>query len=431
MAQFVMPSLGADMEEGTILEWLVKPGDSVRKGDVVAVIDTAKAAVDVECFTSGTIGRILVPEGEKVPVGTPLAVITEPSTAAVPPPPKPPAPAPAKPVRAKKPAPAKQPLASPPVRTFAVQHGIDLATVSGTGRGGAITRDDVARVLGAKPKPAPTDRRITPYARKLAAELDVDLAALAADPVRARDVRAAAVRPRQRAEHAVPSPREDRDDDAMRRAIASLMARSKREIPHYYLSTTIDLHTATAWLRERNLQVPVTERIVPAALLLKAGALAAKQVPQVNGHWIDDTFQPGSGIHLGIAVSLRGGGLIAPAIQDADTLGIPDLMTRLRELVSRTRSGRLKSSELTTATITVTNLGDLGVESVQGVIYPPQVALIGFGAVVSRPWAVDGMLTVRPVVTATLAADHRASDGATGARLLNTIDQLLQRPEEL
>ena len=422
-----MPSLGAHMTEGTVPEWLIKPGDSVRKGDVVAVVDTAKAAVDVECFTSGTIGEILVPEGSKVPVGTPLAKITEPTPTASPR--KPVKPAPARKPRGEKP-PTKTPPASPPVRTFAAHHGIDLATVHGTGRDGAITRNDVARALAAKPRPATAARRITPYARTLAAELDVDLATLTGDPIRARDVRAAAGAPRQHAKPTEPLHREDHDD-AMRQAIATLMARSKREIPHYYLSTTIDLHAATTWLRERNLRVAVSERVVPAALLLKASALAAKQIPQLNGHWIDDTFQPGNGVHLGVAISLRGGGLVAPALQDADTLGLPDLMTRLRELVARTRTGRLRSSELNTATITVTNLGDLGVESVQGVIYPPQVALLGFGAVVDRPWSVEGMLAVRPVVTATLAADHRASDGSTGARLLNTINGLLQRPEEL
>ncbi|WP_245617434.1 biotin/lipoyl-containing protein [Amycolatopsis taiwanensis] len=310
MAQFVMPSLGADMEEGTILEWLVKPGDSVRKGDVVAVVDTTKAAVDVECFTGGTIGEILVPEGDKVPVGTPLAVINEPTTTA---------PSPAKPARAEKPRrekpPTKPPPASPPVRTFAAQHGIDLATVHGTGRDGAITRNDVARALAAKPRPAAAARRITPYARTVAAELGVDLSGVVADPVRARDVRAAAGAPRQRAERAEPRRREVRDDDAMRQAIATLMTRSKREIPHYYLSTTIDLHTASKWLREHNLQVPVAERVVPAALLLKASALAAKQVPQLNGRWIDGAFQPGNGIHLGVAISLRGGGLVPPPSQ--------------------------------------------------------------------------------------------------------------------
>lgn len=216
----------------------------------------------------------------------------------------------------------------------------------------------------------------------------------------------------------------------MRRAIAALMARSKREIPHYYLTTTIDMSTAMTWLHDYNRAAAVSERLLPAALVLKASALAAQQVPALNGHWVNDTFRPAPAVHLGVAISLRGGGLIAPAILDAAPLAVLEIMRRLRELVSRARSGRLRSSEMTAATITVTSLGDLGVESVHGVIYPPQVALLGFGAVVQRPWAVDGLLGVRPVVTATLSADHRASDGATGASFLHALDHLLQQPEE-
>ncbi|TVT17191.1 2-oxo acid dehydrogenase subunit E2, partial [Amycolatopsis rhizosphaerae] len=307
----------------------------------------------------------------------------------------------------------------PPVRAYAAHAGVDLASVHGTGRDGAITHADVDRA-----RTAPHRRRVSPYARRLAAELGVDLAGIGGDTVHARDVQAAA---RQEAH----PPAGKRDDSAMRQAIGALMARSKREIPHYYLSTTIDLAAATAWLHEHNRRTSVSGRLVPAALLLKASALAARAVPELNGHWNDGAFHPAGEVNLGVAISLRGGGLIAPALGAADTLAVGELMARLRDLVSRARDGRLRSSELTGATLTVTNLGDLGVESVQGVIYPPQVGLIGFGAVVERPWASGGMLGVRPVVTATLSGDHRASDGATGARLLNTIDGLLQRPEEL
>ena len=218
---------------------------------------------------------------------------------------------------------------------------------------------------------------------------------------------------------------------AMRRTIGNLMARSKREIPHYYLSTTIDLETMTQWLHGRNRELPVPDRIVPAALLLKAAALAAREVPQLNGFWLDDHFVPAGHVHLGVAISLRDAGMVAPAIHDADTLTIADLMARLRDLVTRARTGRLRGSEMTDPTITVTNLGDRGVGAVFGVIYPPQVALAGFGKVTSAPCAVDGLLGVRSQVTATLAADHRASDGYTGARYLEAITRLLQKPEEL
>jgi pyruvate dehydrogenase E2 component (dihydrolipoyllysine-residue acetyltransferase) len=209
------------------------------------------------------------------------------------------------------------------------------------------------------------------------------------------------------------------------------MARSKREIPHYYVGTQIDVSSALAWLQDANARRPVSERILPAAMLLRAVALTARAVPELNGFWTDGGFLPGQGIHLGVAVSLREGGLVAPAIHDADCLGLGELMASLRDLVQRARAGRLRSSEMSDPTITVTNLGDQGVEVVHGVIYPPQVALVGLGRIVERPWAEGGMIGARPVLTATLAADHRATDGHVGARFLATLDRQLHHPEEL
>ena len=217
----------------------------------------------------------------------------------------------------------------------------------------------------------------------------------------------------------------------MRHAIGELMARSKREIPHYYLRTTIDLHDAIAWLQEHNRELPVTQRVVPAALLLVATARAAREVPQVNGFWLEDALQPQDAVHLGVAVSLRSGGMVTPAVHDAQDLGVDEMMAQLRGLVERARTGRLRASELTGATLTVTNLGDQGVEEVLGVIYPPQVALVGFGTVTERPVAVNGLVGAHPVVTATLSADHRATDGYVGARFLNRLAAHLQHPEAL
>jgi pyruvate dehydrogenase E2 component (dihydrolipoamide acetyltransferase) len=217
----------------------------------------------------------------------------------------------------------------------------------------------------------------------------------------------------------------------MRRAIGELMARSKREIPHYSLSTTIDLSAALSWLGRHNADRDSATRVVPAALLLRATARAARTVPDVNGWWVEGRLTNDEHVHLGVAVALRGGGLVTPAILDADTLDVDALMARLRDLVTRARSGRLKQTEMTAGTLTVTNLGDQGVESVLGVIYPPQVALVGFGRVVERPVAHDGLLGVHPVVTATLAGDHRASDGHRGGVFLAAIDRLLQEPEAL
>lgn len=217
----------------------------------------------------------------------------------------------------------------------------------------------------------------------------------------------------------------------MRRAIAAAMARSNREIPHYYLATDVDMHRALTWLEEENLKRSVADRLLYAVLLLKAVALAAREVPEVNGFWLDDQFQPSEAVHLGVAIALRQQGLVTPAIHDADVKSLDELSLALRDLVARARGGMLRSSEIADATLTVTNLGEQGVPTVYGVIYPPQVALVGFGSIVQRAWVVDGLLGVRPIITATLAADHRASDGHRGGRFLAAVSRILQAPEKL
>jgi pyruvate dehydrogenase E2 component (dihydrolipoamide acetyltransferase) len=217
----------------------------------------------------------------------------------------------------------------------------------------------------------------------------------------------------------------------MRRAIARLMDRSNREIPHFYLAHDADMTAATAWLAHENEQRSVKQRLLPAVLLLKAAAVAALDVPQVNGHWLDEHFVPAARVDLGVAVSLRGGGLVTPVIPDATALTLDEVMAALQGLVSRTRKGRLRGSDLAEGTLTVTNLGDQGVEVVYGVIHPPQVALVGFGTVLERPYAAAGMVGARPTVTVTLAADHRAIDGRIGAAFLNAVDRHLREPEAL
>ncbi|MCB0106691.1 MAG: 2-oxo acid dehydrogenase subunit E2, partial [Caldilineaceae bacterium] len=204
----------------------------------------------------------------------------------------------------------------------------------------------------------------------------------------------------------------------MRHAIALAMARANRDIPHYYLQTRIDMQKALAWLEAANQKRSIKERVLPAVLLIRAVAKALTQFPELNGYWVDDHLQPQEAINIGFAIALRQGGLVTPAIHNADLMSIDDLMEAMRDLIMRTRAGRLRSSELTDSTITLTNLGDLGVETVYGVIYPPQVALIGLGKITDQPWAEHGMLGIRPVLTATIAGDHRATDGRTGAQFL-------------
>jgi pyruvate dehydrogenase E2 component (dihydrolipoamide acetyltransferase) len=403
LIEFRMPSLGADMQAGTVVEWRLKPGEPIKRGDVIAVVETDKGAIDADIFTSGQLERILVPVGEKVPVGTPLALIrgepgaAHPSPIASPGAPPPPSVIEQAPGKVSQNAPSGRVRASPLARKMAADLGIDLSGVVGTGPGGAIDHADVERAAQA--------------AQTIAAQPK-----LVVHPTVAPQVAPASAAAHQA---------------AMRRAIAAAMARSNREIPHYYLESSIDLQRALAWLQEENIKRPVTERLLPAVLLLKAVALATHEVPELNGFWIDDQLQPSDAIHLGVAISLRTGGLVTPAIHDTDLKSLDELSAGLRDLVQRARSGGLRSSELSDATLTVTNLGDLGAETVFGVIYPPQVGLIGFGAIVQRPWASDGMLGVRRIVTATLAGDHRATDGHRGSRFLAAVERLLQQPEAL
>ncbi|MBF6354451.1 2-oxo acid dehydrogenase subunit E2 [Nocardia higoensis] len=442
-----MPSLGADMTEGTLLRWLVQPGDRVRPGDIVAEVDTTKAAIDVECFDEGTIGELLVPEGATVAVGTPLATIeagapAPAGTAAVAA--QEPAAAPIDAGAQERPADETPVRATPLVRRLAEEAGVDLAAVHGSGPGGRVVRSDIpvptaAPVPPASPAGGGEAIRASGYARRLAAETGLDLGRIRGSghggAIRARDVSAArtaqtvrpAPAPVRPAGLAGPGERgaPARDQDAARRVIAAAMTRSKRTIPHYYLSSTIDVDVAVARMREYNRTLPVTERIVASALLLCAAARAARSVPALNGYWIDDTFQPAAAVHLGIVVSLRGGGIMVPTVPDADTLTVQAMMGALRELVTRTRTQRLRSRDIMPATLTVTNLGDLGVDSVFGVIPVPQVAIVGFGAVGERPCVVDSVVTARTQVTATLAADHRATDGAIGARYLNRMSEIL------
>ncbi len=409
-----MPSLGADMDEGTLLEWLVHPGDEVHRGDILAVVDTAKSAVEVEVFSDGVVDRLLVEPGTTVPVGTPLALMRDGTGAAAGPP-----------------TPDGHAVTSPLVRRLATEHGVPLERVHGTGTGGHVTRHDVE--LAGRPG---TRVRSSPLARRRAAEAGIDLTGVPGSgpggAVVARDVSSGpppAVAPRV-PEPAAAAVSTDRMQ-AMRQVIATRMARSKREIPHYYLSATVELGAAMAWLREQNETRGVRDRLVPTVLLLKAAALAARQVPQVNGHWVDDAFRPADRVDLGVAVSLRGGGLVAPPVPATDTLSLDELNARVRDLVTRVRAGALRSSELADPTLTATAMGEQGAEAVFGVIYPPQVALVGFGRVGERPWAEHGLLGVRPLVTVTFSGDHRAHDGHVGGRYLAALETLLHTPEEL
>jgi pyruvate dehydrogenase E2 component (dihydrolipoamide acetyltransferase) len=355
MIEFRLPSLGADMTEGKLLAWHVQPGDSVKRGQVVAVVDTSKAAIDVEIWQDGVVQELRVPVGDKVPVGTVLATLRAPGEA-------------------------------------------DTAP--------ATTKQDKAALAESEKAPtkASAMSATTPVSSPVAAPVPAAPRTLPAAPDRQLN---------------------------MRQAIAAAMSRSKREIPHYYLAETFSVQVAMDWLQQRNAGLPIAERLLPAVLLIKAVAVALQRAPELNGFYRDGQFHPGAAVHAGVAISLRGGGLVAPAILDAQRKPLEQLMRELADLVRRARAGSLRSSEISDASITITNLGDQAIESVFGVIYPPQVALVGFGGIATRPWVVGGVVCAQPVLCATLAADHRVSDGHRGAMFLAELRDLLQQPQVL
>jgi pyruvate dehydrogenase E2 component (dihydrolipoamide acetyltransferase) len=390
MISFRMPSLGADMDAGTLVEWLAKPGDKVKRGDIIAVVETQKGAIEIEVFETGVLDQLLVQPGTKVPVGVPLAVIRDEGEAPLPAAVAPIAETPitAAPAQAPEAAAPEQPCpppaphvrASPAARRLAAERGVDLHRLVGTGPGGAIQLADVEAA-----------------------------AAAAAAPARPGGF----------------------DFTQMRSAIAAAMARSKREIPHYYLRDTVDLQPASDWLARGNAERPPEQRLLMGALFAKATALAARAFPEFNGHFEDGAYRPSAAVHIGVAITIRGGGLVAPAVHDAADLSLEALMAAMRDLVRRVRAGRFRSSEIADPTLTVSSLGDRGVEALFGIIYPPQVAIVGFGKPAHRPWVVDGSFAARTIVTITLAADHRVSDGHRGALFVAEIGRRLQTPEAL
>lgn len=473
--EFHMPSLGADMEDGIVTEWLVAPGDEVRRGQVIAVVETDKSDIEVEIFLDGVVTRLLVAEGERVPVGTPIALVdrTDTRTGAtarsargtqrpadrvaaqqaasetdrsadrvIEPPPERRAPEPpgarSAGVAAGSSRATARAITSPLVRHLAEELHIDVARVHGSGPGGRVLRSDVERARRRPP--------VSPRARLVAERIGIDLDALldqrgasAQGPLTGDEVLAAVARPALAPSTAgAPPPKHPAERaDRTRRAIASLMSSSWATIPHYHVGSRLDVTPALERLAGWNERHGVRERVLPAALWLHAVARAAAAVPALNGWWVDDEFRPADHVDLGVVVARRGGGIVVPTIQRADELSIPETMLALADIVARVRANRLRSSDAAPASITVTNLGDLGADVVHGVIHPPQVALVGIGRVHEEPWAELGQLSVRSVLHITVAADHRATDGLVGATFLSRLATIIgdihldPPPEEL
>lgn len=391
MGEFLMPSLGADMEDGTLIEWKKKIGDSVKRGDVIAEVETQKGLIEIEIFEEGIIEKILIKEGTKVPVGTIMALI---SPIGVPLKTKNEKPIELHPIEEKVTEVIEQEIAeeshikaSPLAKRIAEDHHIDIKQIKGSGYDGVITKEDVEHAI---------EQRDT---------IDKDQTILKTEKTAT-------------------------DSEAIRFAIAAAMSKSNKEIPHYYLEKKIDLTKALAWLQEANQQRKVQARLLPVVLFIKAIAKSLVDFPDLNAIW-ENGLHAKKDINIGFVVALHNGGIMVPAIHQADLKTVDEIMEALNDLIPRARAMKLRSSELSDGTITLTSMGDRGADSVFGVIYPPQVAIIGFGSISEQPFAENGMLGIRTVVNATLAGDHRATDGLTGSRFLNVLSENLQKPELL
>ena len=390
MIEFLMPSLGADMEAGTLVEWRKKPGDTVKRGDIIAEVETQKGLIEIEVFDEGIIGELLIKEGAKIPVGTVMALINpsgdelkkkeitpEQTAIAI----QPTEEKTIEKVKEEK-SEARTIKASPLAKRMAAENIIDLSQIQGTGEEGAITKEDVENAIAQKEKIANSEEKNIPQVQ------------------------------------------------AIRSAVAAAMSKSNREIPHYYLEKRIDMTKALAWLGETNHKLPIQKRLLPAALLIKSVAQSLVDFPNLNASW-DNGLQLKKEINIGFVVSLRGGGIIIPTIHNANLKNTSEIMEALNDIIPRARAMKLRSSDLSDSTITITSLGEGGADVVFGVIYPPQVAIIGFGGSSQQAVVENGMLGIRHVFTVTLAGDHRATDGLTGSDFLVTLNKHLQNIESL
>ncbi len=457
----VMPQLGYDMREGTVVRWVKQEGDEVVANEVIAEIETDKAVVEFKPTTGGVLRRIVAGEGEAVPVGQLIAVIGDadealpddlagPSAgagAAAPEPEAAPAPA-AVPVPAA--APSGEVRASPIARRLARERGVDLAIISGSGPGGRIVEADVLAAADAARSSAEAGRVMaSPLARRLARERGIDLATITGSGPGGRiveaDINAAAAQtpapaapeptpaPTPAAEAPAPAPAEgaDRADlSRMRQAIASVTSGSKREAPHFYVAVDIDMTSAMALRRDINDELPSSSRVSVNDLIVKASALAIGKHPKFNSFFRGDYLQMNRSINVGIAIALESG-LIVPGVPECENKSLAQIAAASRDLIDRANNGRLQAEEYTGTTYSVSNLGMFDVDSFTAIIFPPHAAILAVGAVKEQPVARDGQLAIAEIMKATLSVDHRVADGAEAAQFLMEIKRLLEKPVSL
>jgi pyruvate dehydrogenase E2 component (dihydrolipoamide acetyltransferase) len=404
-SEIIMPKLGETMEEGLILKWHKEEGEEVRTGEVLFEVETDKVAMEVEATESGILKKILVKEGERVPVFTPIAIIASPDEV------------------------LKEEgrvLASPRAKALAKELGIDISMVKGSGPGGRITEMDVRRFAEEMKR---EEVKATPLARRLAEQYGIPISDLKGTGPGGRitkeDVeRAVAERVEERARIVELS--------GMRRTIAERMSLSKRTIPHFYLTVDVDMEEI---VRMREQIMPDMERMFGVKvsfndIVVKAVALALKLNPSINAHFEEGKVKQVEAINVGIAVAVEGG-LVVPVIKDADRKPLSELAKEIRTLVEKARTGMLRLEDVSGGTFTVSNLGMYGVDEFSAIINPPQVAILAVGAITKRPLVLEGQVLPRHVATFTLSCDHRAVDGVQGATFLKDLKLLLEKPHLL
>ncbi len=455
----VMPQLGYDMREGTVVRWIKQEGDEIAANEVIAEIETDKAVVEFKPTTGGVLRRIVAGEGEAVPVGQLIAVIGDadealPDALAGSAAPAAPASA-AEPEAAPAPAPTAEPSAgpsgeiraSPIARRLARERGVDLATVTGSGPGGRIVEADVIAAAEAARTAAEAGRvPASPLARRLAREHGVDLATVTGSGPGGRiveaDVNAAAAA--LAAPPPVPEPApaaappaiappegaERAELSRMRQAIASVTSGSKREAPHFYVAADIDMTAAMALRRDINDELPASSRVSVNDLIVKASALAIARHPKFNSFFRGDYLQMNPSVNVGIAIALESG-LIVPGIPECENKTLAQIAAASRDLIDRANNGRLQAEEYTGTTYSVSNLGMFDVDSFTAIIFPPHAAILAVGAVKEQPVARNGQLAIAEVMKATLSVDHRVADGAEAAQFLMEIKRLLEKPVSL
>jgi pyruvate dehydrogenase E2 component (dihydrolipoamide acetyltransferase) len=437
----IMPKFGFTQEESTIVAWLKNEGDVVEKGDPIAEVTTDKIDMEVEAPADGILGGIRRQAGETVPVTEVIAYIL--AEGEEPPPPEE-APA-AAPVAdsspgAAAPAPPAAADATPVARRVAEAEGVDLAAVEGSGPGGKITRQDVELHVAGRVLAPPDENdgrvRATPAARRVARERGIDLAAVEGTGPRGRVQEADAL---AAVERAAPTPAPVPVGEAevipligMRKTIADRMQQSYQQAPHITLTRDIDMTNAIAFRRYANDRLPEgAPRISMTALIVKAVAWALREYPIMNAHLIDDAIYLMPNVNVGVAVALDGG-LIVPVVHDADRRGLREVGAAVADLAARAREARLRPGDLDGGTFTVSNLGMLGIDHFTAILNPPEVGILAVGRTTDRFVPGEhGEPVAKPIMTVTLAVDHRAVDGALGAHFLAALCDAIEEPASI